>query len=316
MISVPESIKGQICQKEEKMISLKKALENAKLRIGAKQKEVNQLDATKPTTPSQFANVFASHQRHNERYAALKKEYAAKLEALEEKLASLRYQHCIAACRIFPVRILDVNVVSIPQKASQNWAVVNDSELQQGLRIAIRNSYINDKLRAKLANHLSNGTISLPQDLHPCFAAFTNTVQLVHLLSCIFNFRPPQSLSHREICIRERWTKDSFDRDWTILCQHVVYLCAFVGMPISKLKVLQPHHNLIAFSQFVFDNKNKIQKIGVSSKSFGCDPIPLILFFQSRPMCDLSEVHALFAAQRPDDGQKKDEVDESWIFVD
>lgn len=33
-------------------------------------------------------------------------------------------------------------------------------------------------------------------------------------------------------------------------------------------------------------------------------------------MCDLSEVHALIEAQRPEDCQKKDELDESWTFVD
>nr|pir hypothetical protein Y106G6A.3 - Caenorhabditis elegans [Caenorhabditis elegans] len=162
----------------------------------------------------------------------------------------------------------------------------------------IRNSYINDKLRAKLANQLSNGTISLPLDLHPPFAAFTNTLQLVHLLSVIFNFRPPETLSHHDLCIRERWTKESLNRDWSTLCDAVIYLCIFIGMSHTKLKYTDPHHNLIALASFVVNDYNNINRIG------------------SRPMCDLSEVHALIEAQRPEDCQKKDELDESWTFVD
>uniref|UniRef100_A0A8R1EK76 Uncharacterized protein n=1 Tax=Caenorhabditis japonica TaxID=281687 RepID=A0A8R1EK76_CAEJA len=123
--------------------------------------------------------------------------------------------------------------------------MVNDSDLQKGLRIAIRQSYINEKLRAKLAVQLSNGPISLPLDLHPPFAAFTNTLQLVHLLSVIFNFRPPESLSHHDLCIRDRWSKESLGRDWSTLCDAVLYLCVFVGMNPSKLKYVEPHQNLI-----------------------------------------------------------------------
>ncbi|CCF23370.1 MRG domain-containing protein [Caenorhabditis elegans] len=299
-IDPTESLKEQITIKEDRLIKLHIAVENAKMRIAMKQSEVNKLDTTPHSKPSQFDAVFTSQSNFISRADIKKKEKSERLTKLEEEVAKKRLKYCIHACRIFPVQVYDVNVesVTVKSKNSKNWAVVNDSELQKGLRIAIRNSYINDKLRAKLANQLSNGTISLPLDLHPPFAAFTNTLQLVHLLSVIFNFRPPETLSHHDLCIRERWTKESLNRDWSTLCDAVIYLCIFIGMSHTKLKYTDPHHNLIALASFVVNDYNNINRIG------------------SRPMCDLSEVHALIEAQRPEDCQKKDELDESWTFVD
>ncbi|EGT42790.1 hypothetical protein CAEBREN_13933 [Caenorhabditis brenneri] len=295
-----DTLKEEITMKEDKIMKLKVAVENAKMRIAMKQNEINKLDAVPKQKASQFEAVFASQEKFLKKSAVKKVEHAARLATLEEEVAKIRLQMCVHACRIFPVQVFDVNVESVTAKSknSKNWAVVNDSELQKGLRIAIRNSYINDKLRAKLANQLSNGTISLPLDLHPPFAAFTNTLQLVHLLSVIFNFRPPETLSHHDLCIRERWTKESLNRDWSTLCDAVIYLCVFIGMPPAKLKYTDPHHNLIALASFVVNDVKNIIKIG------------------SRPMCDLSEVHALIEAQKPEDFSKKEELDESWTFVD
>ncbi|CAP24657.2 Protein CBR-EPG-8 [Caenorhabditis briggsae] len=300
IIEPTESLKEQITQKEENLMKLRVAVESAKMRIAMKQNEVNKLDAAQQHKPAQFETVFNSQTNFLARAKVKKEEKAVVLAKIEDEIAKKRRQYCIHACHIFPVQVYDVNVesVALKSKNSKNWAVVNDSELQTGLRIAIRNSYINDKLRAKLANQLSNGTITLPLELHAPFAAFTNTLQLVHLLSVIFNFRPPETLSHHDLCIRERWTKESLNRDWSTLCDAVIYLCVFIGMPPAKLKYIDPHHNLIALASFVVNDYNNIIRIG------------------SRPMCDLSEVHAMIEAQRPEDYSKKDELDESWTFVD
>ncbi|CAI2315001.1 unnamed protein product [Caenorhabditis sp. 36 PRJEB53466] len=295
-----ETLKEQIAAKEARILHLRKAVENVKLKIGKKQTEMAKLDEKQPAKSSQFTNVFATHARYLQKYANKKVTQKAAVSKLESEVANIRMQYCNHACRIFPVQVFDVNVESVApqQKNSKNWALVDDSELQKGLRVQIRNSYINDKLRAKLAIQLTNGTISLPLDLHPPFAAFTNTLQLVHLLGVIFNFRPPESLSHHDLCIRERWSKGSMNTDWMTLCDAVIYLCAFIGMPPSKLKYMDPHHNLCALMTFVGNERDKIQKIG------------------SRPMCDLAELHALIESQRPEECSKKDEVDESWIFVE
>lgn len=300
LIEPTETLKEQITTKEDKLMKLRVAVENAKMRVAMKQNEINKLDATPQYRSSQFDAVLTAQTNFLRRASGRKEEQSAALAKMEEELAKARLQACIQACVLFPVQVYDVNVesVAVKSKNSKNWAVVNDSELQTGLRIAIRNSYINDKLRAKLANQLSNGTISLPLELHPPFAAFTNTLQLVHLLSVIFNFRAPETLSHHDLCIRERWTKESLNRDWLTLCDSVIYLCVFVGMPVSKLKYLDPHHNLIALASFVVNDIKNIIRIG------------------SRPVSDLSEVNALIESQRPEDFSKKEELDESWTFVD
>ena len=137
-IDPTESLKEQISIKEERLIKLRVLVENAKMRIAMKQNEINKLDATPQSKPSQFEAVFQSQTNYLTKAAAKKEEKAARLAKLEDEVAKIRLQYCIHACRIFPVQVYDVNVESVALKAnSKNWAMVNDSELQKGLRIAV-----------------------------------------------------------------------------------------------------------------------------------------------------------------------------------
>ncbi|CAI5438273.1 unnamed protein product [Caenorhabditis angaria] len=280
---VPTNLKNEIAKHLDKIIRLRKKIENAEMRIAMKQVELEKEDDKKKNifTHKDFKESFASQNRGIERLKESKNHRLIYLSQAEKALQIQRRKYC--------------NLVT---NNSNTWAVVSESTSIQGRAFYVRSSLINDKHRMRLTTFLPNGTVCLPGDLHSPFAAITYTVQLVHLFNLIFNFRPPVQINHRDICVRDRWPKEVIGQDWLTICDSIIYLCSYVGIDTKKLKYSTPHANLCEFTNYIIQRQGDISKLG------------------AKPLHDLVAVHKMLTTQRPEVAIRKEEEDESWIFVD
>ncbi|CAB3410900.1 unnamed protein product [Caenorhabditis bovis] len=290
---------AEIASRYERVSALRSQVENAKMRIEIKRGEsVSLKEQLSKKDFKQFEIIFKSQEKKLEELNDYKMKYEKELDRKETMLAKTRHLLCLTACRIFPIQEIEVDVEDIekPMESSKNWALVNTTEA--GRRYKIRGGYINDSLKNRLTTAIAGGTITLPPEMKPPFAAFVHTVQLVHLLNVIFNFRPPHQISHRELCIRERWSSDCFTNEWQNLCDSVIYLCAYLGMKAANLKYSIPHANILEFGSFVLETGD-IKNLG------------------NRPRCDMSTLQELFSTERvyPTDREETEEIN-GFLLVD
>ncbi|VDK57485.1 unnamed protein product [Cylicostephanus goldi] len=119
--------------------------------------------------------------------------------------------------------------------------------------IQVRDTYLSDASRERLGLALSDSVLNLSLDLRSPFAALLHSIQLVNNLASIFDYRLPYTISHHEISLRERWSRELLDNDWFKFCQSVLAFGLYLGMPPESLHFNCPHSNIIEQARFIME---------------------------------------------------------------
>ncbi|ETN76706.1 hypothetical protein NECAME_03375 [Necator americanus] len=149
-------------------------------------------------------------------------------------------------------------VLSYYEKHDANETYMNKRKLYKEGKVDemnrnVRDTYLSDAARERLGTALSDSVLNLSIDLRSSFAAFLHSIQLVNNLAVIFDFRLPYLLSHHEISLRERWSRELLDNDWFNFCHSVLALGLHLGMPPETLHFNCPHSNIIEQARFIME---------------------------------------------------------------
>lgn len=215
------------------------------------------------STAKHANKVLSYYDKHdaNELNMQKRKEYKeAKVNEMNGNLFMLRKALCGSLFSIFPVSEVIAHSVRADSSNARNdgnaagrWTMVGDHQIEEGPMVKVRDNFLSDAARERLGAALSDSLLNLSTDLRSPFAAFLLSIQLVNNLAAIFDFRLPYRLSHREISLRERWSRELLDNDWFKFCQSVLSLGLHLGLPPESLHFNCPHANIIEEARFVIE---------------------------------------------------------------
>ncbi|EYB89239.1 hypothetical protein Y032_0234g3144 [Ancylostoma ceylanicum] len=215
-------------------------------------------------TTSKHANkVLSYYDKHdaNEAHMHKRRLYKeGKVDEMNRNLSLVRKALCGSLYSIFPVSEVIAQSVRPNNDSKRNtvdatgkWTVVSGHQIEEGPMVKVRDSFLSDAARERLGIALADSVLNLSIDLRSPFAAFLHSVQLINNLAAIFDFRLPYLLSHREISLRERWSRELLDNDWFKFCQCVLALGLHLGMPPENLHFNCPHSNIIEQARFIME---------------------------------------------------------------
>ncbi|RCN50368.1 hypothetical protein ANCCAN_03594 [Ancylostoma caninum] len=234
-------------------------------------------------TTSKHANkVLSYYDKHdaNEAHMHKRRMYKeGKVDEMNRNLSLVRKALCGSLYSIFPVSEVIAQSVRPDNDSKRStvdatgkWTVVSGHQIEEGPMVKVRDSYLSDAARERLGIALADSVLNLSIDLRSPFAAFLHSVQLINNLAAIFDFRLPYLLSHREISLRERWSRELLDNDWYEaivcfsppekaeflmfrfkFCQCVLALGLHLGMPPENLHFNCPHSNIIEQARFIME---------------------------------------------------------------
>ncbi|KAK6728052.1 hypothetical protein RB195_005609 [Necator americanus] len=215
------------------------------------------------TTTKHANKVLSYYEKHdaNETYMNKRKLYKeGKVDEMNRNLSLVRKSLCGSLYSIFPVSEViaqtvrpNTNSKKTAASATGKWTVVSGHQIEEGPMIKVRDTYLSDAARERLGTALSDSVLNLSIDLRSSFAAFLHSIQLVNNLAVIFDFRLPYLLSHHEISLRERWSRELLDNDWFNFCHSVLALGLHLGMPPETLHFNCPHSNIIEQARFIME---------------------------------------------------------------
>uniref|UniRef100_A0A1I7XNG7 DUF3395 domain-containing protein n=1 Tax=Heterorhabditis bacteriophora TaxID=37862 RepID=A0A1I7XNG7_HETBA len=153
------------------------------------------------------------------------------------QLAEVRKNLCLLLFSIFPIReviaqTVQRNNTENSPDANKRWTVVND-HIEEGIVFQVRDMCISDASREKLGVALQASVLNLSSDLRSPFAALLHTVQLVNLLTVIFDYRLPYSntpslmtnshkMEIRDASSKLNWEERDLIADWDT-CEDVEF---------------------------------------------------------------------------------------------
>ncbi|CAI4227621.1 unnamed protein product [Auanema sp. JU1783] len=271
-------ILGETNQVKARIQKLHEDIQYAKER-----KKKNEL-LIKSTTEQNVQSIQLSKQleakfgEHDKKYEADQEKLKKKRNDLNGKLKKiwqLQAKKSMAVLTQFPIQKLLAEVHPLVQTSSNmhKWTLVSGVPIDSGMFYAIGHAKLNEAARERLACYPS--VLNIPSELRPTFAAILHIVQILSMLTMLFEFSLPNSISYREIATRDITSRESFHNDWNTICELSMCLGLHLGLPHEQVNFNDPVSNLLEIAKLLYtfkerrpsnvENKNRHYQIRTTS---------------------------------------------------